>query len=92
MENLSDEELKSQAKHFLIEYGTMFARYDMVEDIGLNREDYEEYITKACDSEIRMLKNAPHFTEAEKERRETIVLTAFRELIEEDFGKGYEEL
>ena len=89
MKDLSDQELKYQAKTFLIEYGTMFARYDMVEDIGLSREDYEKYIAKACDSEIRMLKNALHFSEAEKHRREAVVLEAYKELMEDNFGKGY---
>lgn len=79
-------------KFFLIEYGTMFAMYDGIDDIGPNRSHYDFYISKACDSQLRMINYAIHNSQEEKDDMKAIVLQAHRELIEKDFGKSIEEL
>ena len=82
----------NETKLFLIEYGTMFAMYDGVDDLALDRGHYEHYLSIASDSKLRMIRYALHFSTAEKERLEEVVLKAHQELIENDFGKSIEEL
>lgn len=88
----SEDQYKRDSKMYLIEYGTMMATYDFIEDIGLDKEIYTKYLSKACDSALRLLRYAPHYTKEQKEDMEPLLLEAYRELIEEDFGKGIEDI
>lgn len=92
MENMDDQPMLLDAKAFLIEYATMFARYDGVDDISESREDYEQYLSKATESKLKLVRHALHLSDSEKDLTESIVLKAHHELISNDFGKPLEEL
>lgn len=92
MEEYTDDEIKTETKVYLIEYGTVRAQYQGIEDIAVKREDYDRFITEAADMELRLIAKALHLSTERREQYERIVLEAHHELLTQDYGKGIEGL